>query len=35
MAEAIGVLVLGEMTGGELSSVSRELLAAGRKLADE
>ena len=35
MAEATGVLVLGEMTGGELSSVSRELLAAGRKLADD
>jgi len=35
MAEATGVLVLGELTGGELSSVSRELLAAGRKLADD
>ena len=35
MAEATGVLVLGELTGGELASVSQELLAAGRKLADD
>ena len=35
MAEATGVLVLGELTDGELASVSQELLAAGRKLADD
>ncbi len=35
MAEAKGVLVLGELTGGELALVSQELLAAGRKLADD
>ena len=35
MAEATGVLVLGELAGGELASVSQELLAAGRKLADD
>ena len=35
MAEATGILVLGELTGGGLSSVSQELLAAGRKLADD
>ena len=35
MAEAKGVLVLGELAGGELASVSQELLAAGRKLADD
>ena len=35
MAEARGVLVLGELAGGELASVSQELLAAGRKIADD
>lgn len=35
MAEAKGVLVLGEVDGGELASVSLELLAAGRKIADD
>jgi len=35
MAEATGVLVLGESVEGELSSTSRELLAAGRKAADD
>ena len=34
MADATGVLVLGETPGGELSAASRELLAAGRRLAD-
>ena len=35
MAEAQGVLVLGDSAENELSSISRELLAAGRKLADD
>jgi electron transfer flavoprotein alpha subunit len=35
MAEATGVLILGEITGGALSSTSQELLAAGRKIADD
>ena len=35
MAEAKGVLVLGELAGSELASVSLELLAAGRKIADD
>ena len=35
MAEAQGVLVLGDSADNELSSISRELLAAGRKLADD
>jgi len=35
MAEAKGVLILGESSGGELASVSQELLAAGRKIADD
>jgi len=34
MAEATGVLVLGDATGGELSLTSREVLAAGRVVAD-
>ena len=34
MAEATGVLVLGDATGGELSLTSREVLAAGRGVAD-
>ena len=34
MAEATGVLVLGDATGGELSLTSREVLAAGRSVAD-
>ena len=34
MADATGVLVLGEMLEGELSAASSELLAAGRRLAD-
>ena len=33
--EAKGVLVVGETVAGELSSTSKELLAAGRTLADE
>ena len=35
MAEAQGVLVLGDSADNELSSISKELLAAGRKLADD
>ena len=35
MADATGVLVLGETSESELSAASRELLAAGRKLADD
>ncbi len=35
MAEATGVLVLGDASEGELSLTSRELLAAGRKAADD
>jgi len=35
MAEAKGVLVIGETAGGALSSTSQELLAAGRKIADD
>ena len=35
MAEAQGILVLGDSAENELSSISRELLAAGRKLADD
>ena len=35
MAEAQGVLVMGDSSENELGSVSRELLAAGRKLADD
>ena len=35
MAEANGVLVLGEMAGGELSLTSQELLAAARRVADD
>ena len=34
MAEVKGVLVLGEVAGGELGVVSQELLAAGRGIAD-
>ncbi len=34
MAEATGVLVLGDATGGELSLTSREVLAAGRVVAN-
>ena len=34
MAEATGVLVLGDATGGDLSLTSREVLAAGRVVAD-
>ncbi|PKB78406.1 MAG: hypothetical protein BZY88_18755 [SAR202 cluster bacterium Io17-Chloro-G9] len=34
MADATGVLVLGDATGGELSLTSRELLAAARGVAD-
>ena len=35
MPEATGVLVLGDSIGGELSPTSRELLAVGRKAADD
>ena len=35
MADEAGVLVLGDSVEGELSSTSRELLAAGRKAADD
>ena len=35
MAEATGVLVLGDSSEGDLSPNSRELLAAGRKAADD
>ena len=34
MAEATGVLVMGDAAGGELSLTSREVLAAGRGVAD-
>ena len=35
MAEAKGILVWGESAGNELSLVSQEMLAAGRRLADD
>jgi electron transfer flavoprotein alpha subunit len=35
MADNKGVLILGEVTEGKLSSISTELLGCGRKLADE
>ena len=35
MAEATGVLVLGEVSDGELSLTSQEVLAAARKVADD
>jgi electron transfer flavoprotein alpha subunit len=35
MADNKGVLILGEVTEGNLSSISTELLGCGRKLADE
>ena len=35
MADESGVLILGDSVQGELSSTSRELLAAGRKAADD
>ncbi len=35
MAEAQGILVLGDVTTGQLSATSQELLAAGRRLASE
>ena len=35
MAEASGVLVLGEVTGDKLSPTSQELLAAARQVADD
>ena len=35
MPEAKGVLVLGEPAAGELATVSQELLAAGRRVADD
>ena len=35
MADATGVMVLGETSASELSAASRELLAAGRKAADD
>ena len=35
MADATGVLVFGEIAGGALGSTSQELLAAGRKMADD
>ena len=35
MAEATGVLVLGDAAGGELSLTSREVLAPGRQVADD
>ncbi len=34
MAEGTGVLVIGELQEGELGAASREMLAAGRKVAD-
>ena len=34
MAEATGVLVLGDLTDGGLGLTSREVLAAGRRVAD-
>jgi len=35
MVEAQGILVIGELAGGQLGGSSQELLAAGRRLADE
>ncbi|MFB3120171.1 MAG: electron transfer flavoprotein subunit alpha/FixB family protein [Stenotrophomonas maltophilia] len=35
MADGSGVLVLGEAGGGQLSGTSQEILAAGRKIADD
>jgi electron transfer flavoprotein alpha subunit len=35
MAESKGIMVYGEMTDGNLSSITTELLGGGRKLADE
>ena len=35
MAEATGVLVLGDLSGTELGLTSREVLAAGRRVADD
>ena len=35
MAEGTGVLIIGEAQGGELSLASQEVLAAGRKIADD
>jgi electron transfer flavoprotein alpha subunit len=35
MAEATGVLVVGQTVGDDLSSTAQELLAAGRRVADE
>ena len=35
MAEAKGVLVVGEVADGDLTLVSQEMLAASRKIADE
>ena len=34
MAETKGVLIVGELLEGKLSSISAELLGIGRKLAD-
>lgn len=34
MAEATGVLIIGETAGGQLSPTTREVLAAGRQVAD-
>ncbi|MBE0430755.1 MAG: electron transfer flavoprotein subunit alpha/FixB family protein [Dehalococcoidia bacterium] len=35
MAENKGILVIGELAGGKLASITTELLGCGRKLADE
>ena len=35
MAEATGVLIVGQTAGDDLSLTSRELLTAGRKVADD
>ena len=35
MAEARGVLVVGEVTQGQLSGTTKEVLAAGRTLAQQ
>ncbi|HZA23547.1 MAG TPA: electron transfer flavoprotein subunit alpha, partial [Dehalococcoidia bacterium] len=35
MAEVKGVLILGDISGDELGLTSREVLAAGRKVADD
>ena len=35
MAEVLGVLVIGEVSAGQLSGTTKEVLAAGRPLAQQ